>query len=151
MPVIVIGADTPLGPASRGTVADATAEVRAFVTDPEHGMSPLPEGIKVAVGDVSDGSHVGGAAYGCFSAVLLTEAATDDRERSFAGRARTSARRLGRRRCRGRGDQGDLGRRLSRPRSATAETVAGGGRWPIRRRDRGRHRRPSTIVRLSDA
>ncbi len=40
--------------------------------------------MKVAVGDISDGSHVGGAAMRAFCAVLVPEAATDDRERSFA-------------------------------------------------------------------
>jgi len=37
----------------------------------------------VAVGDVSDASHIAGAAADCFSAVLLTEVAFDGRERSF--------------------------------------------------------------------
>jgi hypothetical protein len=38
----------------------------------------------VATGDVSDESHVQGAASGCFTAVLVTEAARDERERAFA-------------------------------------------------------------------
>lgn len=36
------------------------------------------------MGDVSDGSHVGGAAIGAFSAVVVASAAHDDRERHFA-------------------------------------------------------------------
>ena len=59
-------------------------EVRAFVTDPA-AAHPLRElGIKVAVGDVSDASHIEGAAHDAFSAVLMAEAASDERERSFA-------------------------------------------------------------------
>jgi hypothetical protein len=38
----------------------------------------------VATGDVSDEGHVEAAAMRCFSAVLIAEASTDDRERSFA-------------------------------------------------------------------
>lgn len=40
--------------------------------------------MKVALGDVSDDSHIQGAAMNCFTAVLVTEAARDDRPRSFA-------------------------------------------------------------------
>ncbi|MGD2061630.1 MAG: hypothetical protein PVF87_12230, partial [Acidimicrobiia bacterium] len=39
---------------------------------------------KVAIGDVSDESHVEAAATRCFSAVLIGAAASDDRERAFA-------------------------------------------------------------------
>lgn len=84
MPVIVVGADTPIGTLVATAFANRKAEVRAFVSDPVAAARLRDLGIKVAVGDVSDGSHVGGAAHGCFSAVLLTEAASDDRERSFA-------------------------------------------------------------------
>ncbi|NIQ53494.1 MAG: hypothetical protein GWN71_08665, partial [Gammaproteobacteria bacterium] len=38
----------------------------------------------VALGDVSDASHVGAACTNCFSVVLVQDAAHDDRERSFA-------------------------------------------------------------------
>jgi hypothetical protein len=41
-------------------------------------------GVKVALGDVSDDSHVQGSCTNCFTAVLITEAARDGRERSFA-------------------------------------------------------------------
>ena len=40
--------------------------------------------MKVAIGDVSDASHVGSAALNTFSAVLIAEAAGDERERAFA-------------------------------------------------------------------
>lgn len=41
----------------------------------------------MALGDVSDDSHVEGASLRCFSAVLVAEAAEDGRELSFAGTA----------------------------------------------------------------
>jgi hypothetical protein len=83
MPVIVIGADTPTGAAIVPALEPASGELRIFVTDPEIGAAH--RGIaKVAVGDVSDGTHVGGAATGAFCAVAIVAAATDDRERSFA-------------------------------------------------------------------
>ena len=84
MPVIVVGADTDLG----GRIVDAllphASELRAFVTDGSVGASLRSRGVKVAVGDVSDASHVGGAALNTFCAVLVPEAAFDDRERAFA-------------------------------------------------------------------
>ncbi|HSF87519.1 MAG TPA: hypothetical protein VLG28_17910 [Acidimicrobiia bacterium] len=84
MPVIVVGADTEVGRAAVDALLPDAAEVRAFVTDP-NAIDPLKAlGVKVAVGDVSDGSHVGGAALNAFCAVLVQEAATDERERSFA-------------------------------------------------------------------
>ncbi len=84
MPVIVVGADTPLGGASIDALLPGVAELRAFITDPDL-IGPLrARGVKVAIGDISDGSHVGGAALNAFCAVLIAEAAHDDRERSFA-------------------------------------------------------------------
>jgi hypothetical protein len=41
-------------------------------------------GFKVATGDVSDFSHIEGACTNVITAVLVTLAADDDRERSFA-------------------------------------------------------------------
>ena len=41
-------------------------------------------GVKVALGDVSDDSHLTGACLNCFSVVLVAEAAEDERLRSFA-------------------------------------------------------------------
>ncbi len=84
MPVIVVGADTPIGDHIVRALAGRDGEVRAFVTDPDLGLELKERGVKVAIGDVSDASHIGGAALNCFSAVLVPTAATDDRERSFA-------------------------------------------------------------------
>ncbi len=83
MPVIVIGADTEAGEAVVAALVDQSAELRVFVTDPA-GLAGLPATIKVAVGDVSDGSHVGAAAAGAFCAVVIEEAAGDRRPRAFA-------------------------------------------------------------------
>ena len=84
MPVIVVGADTPVGLSIVTALVEPDREVRAFVTDAEVGVSLKAQGVKVALGDVSDPSHVGGACLNCFSAVLVTEAARDQRERAFA-------------------------------------------------------------------
>jgi hypothetical protein len=87
MPVIIVGADTPLGEKVVAAFDPLRREVRAFVTDVASAERLKRSHVKVAVGDVSDGSHVGGAALRSFSAVLLAEAATDGRERSFASTA----------------------------------------------------------------
>ena len=84
MPVIVIGADTPTGRAIVEALVEPEREVRAFVTDPEVGAELRSLGVKVATGDISDATHIEGASTRCFSAVLIEEAATDSRERSFA-------------------------------------------------------------------
>lgn len=84
MPVIVVGADTPLGGSIVSGLAAPGREVRAFVTDEEVATRLRDSGVKVALGDVSDDSHIEGAATRCFSAVLVGEAASDGRERSFA-------------------------------------------------------------------
>ena len=84
MPVIVVGADTPLGGQVLSALASRDGEVRAFVTNGADATDLRQAGVRVAVGDVSDASHVAGAALDCFTAVLLTDAAFDDRERSFA-------------------------------------------------------------------
>ena len=84
MPVIIIGADTEYGPAVASALSRRQGEVRAFVTDPASAESLRGMGIKVAIGDVSDASHIEGAAHDAFSAVLIAEAALDGRERSFA-------------------------------------------------------------------
>jgi len=83
MPVIVVGADTPLGAAVIPELQPMTGELRLFVSDPDVAEELRPIA-KVAVGDVSDGSHVGGAAIGAFCAVLIAACASDARERSFA-------------------------------------------------------------------
>lgn len=84
MPVIVIGADTPIGRPIIDALIEPDREVRAFVTDIGVAEDLRRAGVKVALGDVSDPSHIGGACLNCFSAVLVTEAARDDRERAFA-------------------------------------------------------------------
>ena len=84
MPVIVVGADTPSGQAIVAALLKGGGEVRAFVTDREAGTVLKEQGVKVAVGDLSDGSHVGAAALGAFTAVLVAEAASDGRPYAFA-------------------------------------------------------------------
>ena len=83
MPVIVIGADSPHGRAILPALQPQSGEIRVFVTDPAV-ADRLRGTAKVAIGDVSDGSHVGGAAIGAFCAVAVAAAANDDRERHFA-------------------------------------------------------------------
>ncbi len=84
MPVIVIGADTEVGTAIVDALLGRAGEIRAFVTDPATGAALKKRGVKVATGDISDGSHVASASLNTFSAVVVPEAAFDDRERSFA-------------------------------------------------------------------
>ena len=84
MPVIVVGADTETGRAIVDALIEPGREVRAFVSDIASAEALRKGGVKVALGDVSDPSHIEGASTRCFSAVLVTEAAFDDRERSFA-------------------------------------------------------------------
>jgi len=87
MPVIVIGADTPSGEAIVAALVARGGEVRAFVTNPAVGASFKERGVKVAIGDLSDGSHVGAAAFNTFTAVLIEDAASDGRQYDFAGDA----------------------------------------------------------------
>ena len=84
MPVIVVGADTAVGSSIIDALTEPDREVRAFVTDVDESIRLKAKGVKVALGDVSDPSHVGGACLNCFTAVLITEAAEDGRERAFA-------------------------------------------------------------------
>lgn len=84
MPAIVIGADTAVGRAVVEALLVRQGEVRAFVSQPADGVELKRLGVKVAIGDVSDASHVGPAALNAFSAILIAEAASDERERSFA-------------------------------------------------------------------
>lgn len=92
MPVIVVGADTPGGRLITEALAEPGREVRAFVTDADAAMELKELGVKVALGDVSDDTHVEGAATNSFSAVLITEAASDDRERAFAAESSATLR-----------------------------------------------------------
>jgi nucleoside-diphosphate-sugar epimerase len=84
MPVIVVGADTDVGRAVVDGLVEPGREVRVFVTDLDAATELRRAGVKVALGDVSDDSHVQGASINCFTAVLVAEAARDSRERSFA-------------------------------------------------------------------
>jgi putative NADH-flavin reductase len=84
MPLIVVGADTRAGETILEVMDPGEREIRVFVTDEAKGLDLRGRGFKVATGDVSDEGHVEAAAMRCFSAVLLAEASTDDRERSFA-------------------------------------------------------------------
>ena len=84
MPVIVIGADTDIGASVLDTLLEPDREVRAFVSDPDVANDLRDRGVKVALGDLSDPSHVGGACTNCFSAVFITAAASDGRTLAFA-------------------------------------------------------------------
>lgn len=84
MPVIVVGADTPLGAAVVDTIRGRPGERRAFVGSAEAAEPLRAAGFKVAVGDISDSSHVEGAVHGCFTAVLVAAAAADGRSLAFA-------------------------------------------------------------------
>ena len=83
MPVIVIGADTPVGNAVVSALKPKSGEIRVFVSDPD-AAARYRTIAKVAIGDLSDGSHVGGAAIGAFCAIAIAEAAHASRERYFA-------------------------------------------------------------------
>ncbi|HEY5890364.1 MAG TPA: NAD(P)H-binding protein [Acidimicrobiia bacterium] len=84
MPVIVVGADTPEGRAIFDGLISPGREIRVFVSDPDTAAGFREKGAKVAVGDVSDDSHIEAAAASCFTAVLVTPAIDDGREISFA-------------------------------------------------------------------
>jgi putative NADH-flavin reductase len=84
MPVIVVGADTPVGEEIIEALLEPEREVRAFVSSADTATELRRKGVKVATGDVSDLSHVEGASLNCFSAVLIAEAAHDGRQRAFA-------------------------------------------------------------------
>ncbi len=84
MPVIVVGADTEKGRALVDGLVAPGREVRAFVSDPRSVAELRAKGVKVALGDVSDESHIQATLTNCFTVVLVTEAARDGRERAFA-------------------------------------------------------------------
>ena len=84
VPVIIIGADAPVGAAIAEAVAPAAAEVRVFISDQALSDEFKRRGAKVALGDVSDFSHVEAACLHCFCAIWVMEAAADERERAFA-------------------------------------------------------------------
>lgn len=82
--MIVVGADTERGRRITERFLDPDREVRAFVTDPDVAEDLRGGGAKVALGDVSDDSHLAGACLNCFSVVLVSDAARDERPRAFA-------------------------------------------------------------------
>lgn len=84
MPLIVVGADTGPGTEILERLSAQNREIRVFVSDEGRGLELKNRGFKVATGDVSDDSHVEAASTRCFSAVLVADAAADERERSFA-------------------------------------------------------------------
>ena len=84
MPVIVVGADTPVGDAIVQIVSRSAAEIRAFISDDRRADELKMQNVKVALGDISDFSHVEAAGLNCFCAILVVEAAIDARERAFA-------------------------------------------------------------------
>jgi nucleoside-diphosphate-sugar epimerase len=90
MPVIVVGADHPIGEAIAHKLAAPDREVRAFISSPETHSELRALGIKVAIGDLSDQSHVEAAAASCFTAVFVQPALSDGRELAFATPAATA-------------------------------------------------------------
>jgi len=84
MPVLIVGADTVHGAAISHALDERSGERRAFVSDPAAADALKARSWKVAIGDVSDASHVEWAASGAFTVVFVPEAAFDPRERSFA-------------------------------------------------------------------
>jgi putative NADH-flavin reductase len=83
MPMIVVGADTDVGMAIVAAATGRGGEIRAFVSDEATAAELRGRAVKVALGDLSDASHVGGAAIGCFSAVLVAAATGDGRTMAF--------------------------------------------------------------------
>jgi uncharacterized protein YbjT (DUF2867 family) len=84
MPVIVVGADTQRSQDLVKRLVEKGGEVRVFISDPEKLEEMRFLGAKVALGDLSDTSHLEGAATGAFCAVVLVEAAADGRELAFS-------------------------------------------------------------------
>lgn len=82
--MIIVGADTPIGVAVARAIAGPDREVRAFISSMEPAEALRAMGVKVALGDLSDGSHIEAAATGCFTAILVSGAVTDGRELAFS-------------------------------------------------------------------
>jgi len=87
MPVIVVGADHPLGEAIAHKLAAPDREVRAFISSGDAHASLRALGIKVAIGDLSDVGHIEAAATSCFSVVFVEPALEDGRELAFTSPA----------------------------------------------------------------
>jgi uncharacterized protein YbjT (DUF2867 family) len=86
VPLLVVGADHPIGAAVVRLTAAPDREVRAFVSDPEQAFQLKSMGAKVAIGDLSDEGHIGAAATRCFSVAFVIPALDDGRELAFADR-----------------------------------------------------------------
>jgi len=84
MPVIVLGADSEVGRAVVERLQTRAGEIRAFVSDLTAATALRARGVNVAVGDVSDFSHIEAASTGAYCAILVAQAATDGREVAFA-------------------------------------------------------------------
>jgi nucleoside-diphosphate-sugar epimerase len=84
VPVLIVGADHPVGLMIATRLAAPNREVRAFISSPDLGPRLRELAIKVAVGDLSDQSHVAAAATRCFSIVMIEAALSDGRELAFA-------------------------------------------------------------------
>lgn len=84
MPILVVGADHPLGRMIVRALAAPDREVRAFISDPTKGAELRAWGVKVAVGDLSDEGHIEAAATNCFSVAFVAPALHDGRELAFA-------------------------------------------------------------------
>lgn len=78
-----------MGEAVVSAIIPVAAEVRAFISEEGWAAGLKAQGVKVALGDLSDTSHVEAAALFCFCAVLVTDAALDGRELGFADGAGT--------------------------------------------------------------
>ena len=84
MPAIVVGADTPIGEAIVAALVSRGGEIRAFATDPARAAALRALGVKAAIGDLSDVSHLTAAAHSAFTAVLVEAAILDGRPLDFA-------------------------------------------------------------------
>ena len=84
MPVLIVGADHPLGEVIARKLAAPNREVRAFISSVNSHGALRSLGIKVAIGDLSDESHVEAAASSCFTVVFVEPALSDGRELAFA-------------------------------------------------------------------
>lgn len=84
MPVLVVGADHPLGEVIARKLAAPDREVRAFISSVDSHGALRSLGIKVAIGDLSDESHVEAAASSCFTVVFVEPALGDGRDLAFA-------------------------------------------------------------------
>ena len=84
MPLLVVGADHPIGEAIVRHTLAPDREVRAFITDPARAAELKALGAKVAIGDLSDEGHIAAAATRCFAIAFVLDAIGDGRELSFA-------------------------------------------------------------------